>query len=114
MSDLKEPVNLYLFFSESAATPIPQIRNHGVRVRELLEQLVARSNGKLTLKVIDPLPFSEDEDRATELGISSVPISAAGDKLTSASRPPTPPTARNRFRTSTRSATSSSNTTSPS
>ncbi len=81
VSDLKEPVNLYLFFSESAATPIPQIRNHGVRVRELLEQLVARSNGKLTLKVIDPLPFSEEEDRATELGISSVPISAAGEKL---------------------------------
>jgi ABC-type uncharacterized transport system involved in gliding motility auxiliary subunit len=81
VSDLNEPVNLYLFFSESAATPIPQIRNHGVRVQELLEQLVARSNGKLTLKVIDPLPFSEEEDRATELGISSVPISATGEKL---------------------------------
>jgi ABC-type uncharacterized transport system involved in gliding motility auxiliary subunit len=81
VSDLKEPVNLYLFFSESAATPIPQVRNYGVRVRELLEQLVARSNGKLKLKVIDPQPFSEEEDRATELGISSVPISAAGDKL---------------------------------
>ena len=81
VSDLKEPVNLYLFFSESAATPIPQIRNHGVRVQELLEQLVARSNGKLTLKVIDPQPFSEEEDRATELGISSVPISATGEKL---------------------------------
>ncbi len=81
VADLKEPVNLYYFFSENAATPIPQIRNHGVRVQELLEQLVARSNGKLTLKVIDPQPFSEEEDRAVELGISSVPISAAGEKL---------------------------------
>lgn len=81
VSDLKEPVNLYFFFSENAATQIPQIRNHGVRVQELLEQLVSRSNGKLTLKVIDPQPFSEEEDRATELGISSVPISAAGEKL---------------------------------
>jgi ABC-type uncharacterized transport system involved in gliding motility auxiliary subunit len=81
LSYLMEPVNLYFFFSESAATPIPQIRNHGVRVQELLEQLVARSNGKLTLKVIDPQPFSEEEDRATELGISSVPISATGEKL---------------------------------
>jgi ABC-type uncharacterized transport system involved in gliding motility auxiliary subunit len=81
VSDLKEPVNLYLFFSENAATQIPQIRNHGVRVQELLEQLASRSNGKLTLKVIDPQPFSEEEDRATELGISSVPISASGEKL---------------------------------
>ncbi len=81
VSELKEPVNLYLFFSENAATQIPQIRNHGVRVQELLEQLASRSNGKLTLKVIDPQPFSEEEDRATELGISSVPISASGEKL---------------------------------
>jgi ABC-type uncharacterized transport system involved in gliding motility auxiliary subunit len=78
---LKEPVNLYLFFSEPTATPIPQIKNHGVRVRELLETLVARSDGKLALKVIDPQPFSEEEDRATELGISSVPVGASGDKL---------------------------------
>jgi ABC-type uncharacterized transport system involved in gliding motility auxiliary subunit len=78
---LKEPVNLYLFFSEPTATPMPQIKNHGVRVRELLETLVARSDGKLTLKVIDPQPFSEEEDRATELGISSVPVGASGDKL---------------------------------
>src|SRR5215471_13399449 len=81
VSDLKEPVNLYLFFSENAASQLPQVRNYGVRVQELLEQLVSRSNGKLTLKVIDPQPFSEDEDRATELGISSVPISANGEKL---------------------------------
>ena len=78
---LQEPVNLYLFFSEKTATPIPQIRNHGVRVRELLEELVSRSNGKLTLKVIDPQPFSEEEDRAQELGVTAVPISATGDKL---------------------------------
>src|SRR5690349_7459358 len=81
VSDLKEPVNLYLFFSEKAATPIPQIRNHGVRVRELLEQLASRSHGKLMLKVIDPEPFSEDDERAAEVGISSVPISATGEKL---------------------------------
>jgi ABC-type uncharacterized transport system involved in gliding motility auxiliary subunit len=78
---LKEPVNLYLFFSEKTATPIPQLRNHGIRVRELLEELVSRSNGKLTLKVIDPQPFSEEEDRAQELGVTSMPISATGDKL---------------------------------
>jgi ABC-type uncharacterized transport system involved in gliding motility auxiliary subunit len=78
---LKEPVNLYFFFSEKTATPIPQVRNHGVRVRELLEELVSRSDGKLTLRVIDPQPFSEEEDRAQELGVTSVPLGATGDKL---------------------------------
>jgi hypothetical protein len=81
VENLKEPINLYLFFSEHTATPIPQIKNHGVRVRELLEELASRSKGKLTLKVIDPQPFSEEEDRATELGITSVPVNASGEKL---------------------------------
>src|SRR5688572_5127686 len=78
---LKEPVNVYLFFSDSSATPIPDLKNYGTRVHELLESMVARSNGKLTLKVIDPQPFSEEEDRATELGVQGMPISAGGDKL---------------------------------
>jgi ABC-type uncharacterized transport system involved in gliding motility auxiliary subunit len=78
---LKEPVNLYFFFSEKTAATNPVIRNHGIRVRELLEELVSRSDGKLTLKVIDPQPFSEEEDRANELGINSTTINAGGDKL---------------------------------
>lgn len=79
--NLEEPVNLYFFFSEDSAAEIQPLRNHGVRVRELLEELVSRSNGKLTLKVIDPQPFTEEEDRATELGVSSTPIGALGQRL---------------------------------
>jgi ABC-type uncharacterized transport system involved in gliding motility auxiliary subunit len=79
--NLKEPVNLYFFFSEENAAEIQPLRNHGVRVRELLEELVSRSDGKLTLKVIDPQPYTEEEDRATELGVSSTPIGALGQRL---------------------------------
>ena len=77
---LKEPVNLYLYFSESIAKANPAMRIHATRVRELLEELVSRSGGNLTLKVIDPQPFTEEEDRASELGIAPVPMSANGDK----------------------------------
>jgi ABC-type uncharacterized transport system involved in gliding motility auxiliary subunit len=74
-------VNLYFFFSQKTVSSMPREKAHGTRVRELLEELVARSNGKLTLKVVDPQPFTEEEDRATELGISSVPVTANGAKL---------------------------------
>jgi len=77
---LKEPVNLYLYFSEKSATPNPSLRTHATRVRELLEELVSRSDGKLTLKVIDPQPYSEEEDRANELGIAPVPMNQSGEK----------------------------------
>ncbi len=81
LRDLEEPVNLYLFFSDSAATPMPDLKTYGTRVRELLESMAARSNGKLTVKVIDPQPFSEEEDRATELGVQGMPLTPGGDKL---------------------------------
>jgi ABC-type uncharacterized transport system involved in gliding motility auxiliary subunit len=81
VAGLKEPVNLYLFYSERSAATSPQMQTYGVRVRELLESLVGRSKGKLTLKVIDPQPFSEEEDRAAELGIQGIPVNNGTDKL---------------------------------
>ena len=77
----EEPINLYFFFSEKSAASNPVIRNYGIRVRELLEELVSRSAGKLTLKVVNPQPFTEEEDRANELGITSSTINTSGDKL---------------------------------
>jgi ABC-type uncharacterized transport system involved in gliding motility auxiliary subunit len=81
LKSIHEPVNLYFFFSEKTAGQLPQIKTYGVRVREFLEELSARSNGMLRLHVIDPQPFSEDEDRASELGVRGAPVGAAGTQL---------------------------------
>jgi ABC-type uncharacterized transport system involved in gliding motility auxiliary subunit len=81
LKSLKEPINLYFFYSEKTATRMPDIATYGVRVREFLEELVARSGGKLRLHVVDPQPFSEDEDRASELGVRGKPLDAAGTQL---------------------------------
>jgi len=78
LKSIKEPINLYFFFSEKAANQIPQLKAYGVRVREFLEELQARSSGNVRLHVIDPAPFSEDEDRASELGLRSTPLGATG------------------------------------
>ncbi len=81
LKSIHEPINLYFFFSEKTAGQLPQIKTYGVRVREFLEELAARSNGMLRLHVIDPQPFSEDEDRASELGVRGAPVGAAGTQL---------------------------------
>jgi ABC-type uncharacterized transport system involved in gliding motility auxiliary subunit len=78
---LKEPVNLYFFYSEKAATSMPELKNYGTRVRELLEELAARSNGKLHVSVVDPQPYSEDEDRANELGVRGAPAGPNGQNI---------------------------------
>ncbi len=81
IESIDEPINLYLFYSDKGTQDLPQLRTYFTRVREMLQEMAARSGGKLKLQVIDPLPFSEDEDRATGFGLQSVPVSAAGDKV---------------------------------
>jgi ABC-type uncharacterized transport system involved in gliding motility auxiliary subunit len=81
LGELKEPVNLYFYFSrEAAAKEAPLLMPYAARVREFLEELAARSGGKIHLTLVDPQPFSDDEDRAAEYGLQ--PIRAgAGDAL---------------------------------
>jgi len=78
LKSIKEPINLYFFFSQKTADQIPQLKAYGVRVREFLEELQTRSGGNVHLHVVDPQPFSEDEDRASELGVRSTPVGATG------------------------------------
>lgn len=81
LGSIDEPINLYLFYSDKGSQNLPQLRAYATRVREMLQEMSARAGGKIKLEVIDPLPFSEDEDRATSFGLQSVPVSAAGDKV---------------------------------
>ena len=53
LAKLDEPINLYLFYSDKGSQNIPQLRTYATRVRELLEEMAARSNGNIHLQVID-------------------------------------------------------------
>jgi len=74
VSELDKPLELYFFFSQSTTREALGLRNYAKQVRELLEEYVSASKGKIKLTVIDPEPFSEDEDRAAAFGLEAVPI----------------------------------------
>jgi ABC-type uncharacterized transport system involved in gliding motility auxiliary subunit len=81
LGEIKEPINLYFFFSDQGTTQFPQIRTYATRVREMLEEMAAKSGGKIRLSVIDPLPFSEEEDRASSFGLQAVPVGPSGETI---------------------------------
>lgn len=81
VSGLEKPVELLFFYSEEATADVPQLRTYGVRVQELLREMVIASDGNLTLQVIDPVPFSEEEDLAGEYGVQPVPLSQGGEEV---------------------------------
>jgi gliding motility-associatede transport system auxiliary component len=81
LASIKEPIDLYFFYSARAAESLPQIQPYGQRVQDFLEELAQRSHGMLHLHVIDPKPFSVEEDRASELGVTGTTLDEAGTKF---------------------------------
>lgn len=81
LEDLDEPVHLYLYFSEDVSRELPQFRSYARWAGELLEEFVDRSEGKLTLQRINPVPFTPEEDQAAQYGLQGVPVGTSGDML---------------------------------
>ncbi len=80
VDSIQQPINLYLFFSDRASAENAPLRNYARRVRELLEEYTHHADGRVILQVIDPAPYSEEEDRATEFNLQSFP-GQGGDNL---------------------------------
>lgn len=81
LEELKSPIELQFFYSDTAVKELVVVRNYARRVEELLRAYERAAGGKLNLQVIDPQPFSEEEDRAAELGLQAVPLDRGGDKV---------------------------------
>ncbi|MGP3790749.1 GldG family protein [Pseudomonas sp. B392_1p] len=81
LAGLDEPLTLQLFYSDAATQDLVALRNYARRVEELLKTYVRAADGKLTLQVIDPEPFSEREDQAAEYGLQAVPLRAGGERI---------------------------------
>jgi ABC-type uncharacterized transport system involved in gliding motility auxiliary subunit len=78
LKKLDEPITLNLFFSDEALRDVPQMQAYATRVKALLREYEQRSGGRLTVRVIDPEPFSEAEDRAVQFGLRGLPLGGAG------------------------------------
>ena len=81
LASLEEPVELNFFYSDTLAKDLPALRNYARRVEEMLKAYEREADGKLKLKIIDPEPFSEEEDKAAEFGLQGIPLQQGGDSL---------------------------------
>lgn len=74
LANLDEPITLRFYLSEKLATQLPGINSYASRVKELLQEYQRYAGNKLRLEIIDPEPFSEQEDRAVAYGLQGVPL----------------------------------------
>ena len=81
LSELQKPLTLELYFSQQGSEDLTRLRAYAERVAELLEEYRLLSAGQLSVRRIDPEPFSLAEDDATRFGLQSVPVGNFGDSL---------------------------------
>ena len=81
LKDLKEPIHIRLFVSSNLVKDVPQLSTYANRVETILQTYSDISNGKITLEIIDPKPFSDAEDRAVGMGINSFNATEMSDSL---------------------------------
>lgn len=81
IKNIEEPVTMYLFYSDKASEDVPQLRTYATRVKELLKEYEQLSNGNIVLNIVDPLPFSEEEDQAGSFGLQAIPVGATGENV---------------------------------
>ena len=72
LEEIPEPVRLYFFISRSGLADSPGLRAWAGRVEDMLRELEAAAGGSLQVSVIEPAPFSEEEDRAAAFGLQAV------------------------------------------
>ncbi len=81
LRELDQPLELNFFYSDAATKELPVLRTYAKRVEEMLKAYQREAGDKLKLNIIDPAPFSEDEDKAAELGLQGVPLQQGGDSI---------------------------------
>lgn len=80
-ANIEELITLYLFYSDKASEGVPQLRTYATRVKELLQEYEQLSKGNIVLNIVDPVPYSEEEDQAAAFGLQGVPVGNTGENI---------------------------------
>jgi ABC-type uncharacterized transport system involved in gliding motility auxiliary subunit len=80
LKGMKEPVKLRLYSSRQLLDSNPGLKPYAARVREILASYVKLSGDRISLEIIDPEPFSPEEDRAAAFGLRGVPYDSTGNR----------------------------------
>jgi ABC-type uncharacterized transport system involved in gliding motility auxiliary subunit len=81
LSDMAEPIELTFYYSREAGARYPAVRAYAARVEELLRSYAGASRGKVRLRIVDPVRFSEDEDAAIAARIQPLTIEPGGEPI---------------------------------
>ena len=81
INELDEQITFKLYVSSGLSQQVPHLGVYANRVRDLLAEYESISGGKIKLELLDPIPFSNIEDRAVASGLRGIPAVSGGDNM---------------------------------
>jgi ABC-type uncharacterized transport system involved in gliding motility auxiliary subunit len=82
LRQIGEPVRLELYYTEETGRAVPQVHTYAQRVKEFLAEIAAVAGESLEIRIVNPEPFSEEEDAARAAGLSRISADQAGGSIT--------------------------------
>ena len=81
LKNIEEPMTINFYYSRDVAKTIPMIQSYATQIEGLLKRYVNLSKKNINLNIINPEPFSDEEDQAERSGLQGFPIGQDGTKL---------------------------------
>ena len=76
-----EKVRIKFYFSRRAAVDKPAYMSMAKRVQEILAEFASASGGRVEVTVINPEPYSDEEEQAVQDGLEPMALSTKGDVM---------------------------------
>ncbi len=74
LDKLEDNLRFKLYVTEEPINNLPGVKIYLTRIKEIIEEYVNRSGGRISLKVIDVKPDTEEEEIAQKYGLQQVPL----------------------------------------
>ena len=81
LANIEEPLKIEFIYSRSLSKNIPIIQNYATQIEGLLNRYDSLAKGKIDFQIIEPEPYSDQEDYVERYGVQGFPVGLEGSNI---------------------------------
>ena len=81
LANIEEPLKIEFIYSRSLSKNIPIIQNYATQIEGLLNRYESLAKGKIDFQILEPEPYSDQEDYVERYGVQGFPVGLEGSNI---------------------------------
>ena len=81
LANIEEPLKIEFIYSRSLSKNIPIIQNYANQIEGLLNRYDSLAKGQIDFQIIEPEPYSDQEDYVERFGVQGFPVGLEGSNI---------------------------------